>query len=66
MSEQRYSENHSRKDFMINQNESDLHRPGIEPRARFTVREFTGRQSVMLYKDREGNIKLLQGYKNCA
>jgi hypothetical protein len=29
MPEQRYSVNDRRKDFMINHNESDLHRPGI-------------------------------------
>jgi hypothetical protein len=28
---QRYSVNDRRKDFMIYHNESDLHRPGIEP-----------------------------------
>jgi hypothetical protein len=31
MPEQRYSANDRRKDFMINHNESDTHRPGIEP-----------------------------------
>jgi hypothetical protein len=31
MTEQRYSANDRRKKFIINHNESDLHRPGIEP-----------------------------------
>jgi hypothetical protein len=31
MPEQRNSGNYRRKDFMINNNESDMHRPGIKP-----------------------------------
>jgi hypothetical protein len=31
MPEQKYSANDRRKDFMINHNESEMYRPGIEP-----------------------------------